>query len=163
MIAAGRARRVLKVRRFDHMDTEVRRYVYGRLGEGAAAPTVAETAAALRIGVDEVERSYRHLHELRALVLRPGTSEIWMAHPFSAVPTDFRVEAADGRRWWANCAWDALGIPAATGADARALTRCADCGERIELEVRGGEVVPAPAVTLFVVPAARWWEDIGFT
>jgi Alkylmercury lyase len=146
-----------------HVDAEVRRHVYGRLAEGAPAPTAAETAAALGIGAYEVERSYRRLHELRALVLHPGTSEIWMAHPFSAVETDFLVEAVDGRRWWANCAWDALGIPVATGADARALSSCADCGERIELEVRGGEVVPAPAVTLFVVPAARWWADIGFT
>jgi DNA-binding transcriptional MocR family regulator len=145
------------------MDAEVRRHVYGRLAEGAPAPTTEETAAALGIDVDEVERAYRRLHELHALVLRPGTSEIWMAHPFSAVPTDFEVEAADGRRWWANCAWDALGIPVATGADARAHTCCADCGERIELEVRGGELVPAEAVTLFVVPAARWWDDIGFT
>ena len=145
------------------MDAAVRRYVYGRLAEGEPAPSVAETAAALGVAADEAERSYRRLHDRRALVLRPGTSEIWMAHPFSAVPTDYAVEAADGRRWWANCAWDALGIPAATAADARATTRCADCGEPIELEVRGGEVVTGEAVTLFVVPAARWWHDIGFT
>lgn len=145
------------------MDADVRRHVYGRLAEGAAAPSVSETAAALGLEADEVEASYRRLHELRALVLRPGTGEIWMAHPFSAVPTDFRVGASDGRRWWANCAWDALGIPAATGADADVATSCADCGRPIELEVRDGEVAPAAAVTLFVVPAARWWDDIGFT
>jgi DNA-binding transcriptional MocR family regulator len=145
------------------MDAEVRRHVYGRLGEGAPAPSATETAAALGAGAGDVERSYRRLHELRALVLHPGTSEIWMAHPFSAVPTDFQVEAEDGRRWWASCAWDALGIPAATDADAHVATHCADCGEPIELEVRGGRVVPAEAVTLFVVPAARWWDDIGFT
>jgi DNA-binding transcriptional MocR family regulator len=145
------------------MDAAVRKHVYDRIAEGAAAPSAAETAAALGAGVDEVERSYRRLHDLHALVLRPGTVEIWMAHPFSAVPTDFVVEASDGRRWWANCAWDALGIPAATSTDAALTTTCADCGERIELEVRGGEVAPEPAVTLFVVPAARWWDDIGFT
>jgi hypothetical protein len=145
------------------MDAEVRRHVYGRVAEGAPAPTAAETAAALGTGVEDVEASYRRLHEQRALVLRPGTGEIWMAHPFSAVPTDFRVEALDGRRWWANCAWDALGIPAATGAEARVTTHCADCGEPIALEVRESGVAPAAAVTHFVVPAARWWDDIGFT
>jgi DNA-binding transcriptional MocR family regulator len=145
------------------MDIDVRRHVYGRLGEGAPAPTAEETAAALGAGADEVERSYRRLHDRRALVLRPDTTEIWMAHPFSAVPTDFTVEAADGRRWWANCAWDALGIPAATGAEARVTTQCADCGEPIALEVRESGVAPAAAVTHFVVPAARWWDDIGFT
>ena len=148
---------------FEDMDAAVRRHVYGRLAQGASAPSASDTAAALGAGVDEVESAYRRLHDQRALVLHPGTSEIWMAHPFSAVPTDVRVEAADGRRWWANCAWDGLGIPAATGADARVATRCADCGATIELDVRGGAVAPAEAVTLFVVPAARWWADIGFT
>jgi hypothetical protein len=33
-----------------------------------------------------------------------------MLNPFSAVETPHRVEAG-GRSWFANCAWDALGIP----------------------------------------------------
>ncbi|MEO7238488.1 MAG: organomercurial lyase, partial [Gemmatimonadales bacterium] len=41
------------------------------------------------------------------LVLDPATRGLWMAMPFSAVPTSFRVTTPSGE-WWANCASDAL-------------------------------------------------------
>ena len=44
-----------------------------------------------------------------------------MANPFSAVPTPYRVQA-DGRSWFANCAWDAFGICAALHVDGRIET-----------------------------------------
>ena len=47
-----------------------------------------------------------------ALVLQENGMELRMAHPFSAVPTPYRVSAA-GRWWYANCAWDAFGVCAA--------------------------------------------------
>ena len=63
-----------------------------------------------------------------------------MLNPFSAVETPHRVESG-GRTWFANCAWDALGIPAALHADGRVESRCPDCGEALELEVRDGALV----------------------
>ena len=86
-----------------------------------------------------------------------------MLNPFSAVETPYRVEA-DGRSWFANCAWDALGIPAALHGEGRIEAECPDCGERLELEVRGGELVSGGELLVhFVVPARRWWDDIAFT
>jgi hypothetical protein len=86
-----------------------------------------------------------------------------MLHPFSAVPTPHRVVSA-GRSWYANCAWDALGIPAALHADGDVESACADCGEPVRLTVRDGELVGgADLLVHFVVPARRWWDDIGFT
>ena len=98
----------------------------------------------------------------RVLVLQPGSGEVLMANPFSAVPTPFLVEAGP-RRWWGNCIWDALGIPAMVGTDARLLTSCPDCGESISLEICEGAVGAAQAVAHFVVPVAHWWDDIVFT
>jgi hypothetical protein len=79
-----------------------------------------------------------------------------------AVSTPHRV-FADGRWWYANCAWDAFGICAALDADGRIATTCPDCGERLEIEVR--EARPDDESLLFhcLVPAAGWWDDIGFT
>ena len=83
-----------------------------------------------------------------------------MANPFSAVPTPYRVDA--GRRWFANCAWDAFGICAALHVDGRVETTCADCGETITSRSAGG---PDDESLVFhcLVPAARWWDDIVFT
>src|SRR3712207_8826731 len=58
---------------------------------------------------------FRSLHDAHALVV-DDDGELLMAAPFSAVPTPFGVEAA-GRRWHANCAWDAFGGCAALHAD----------------------------------------------
>jgi Alkylmercury lyase len=85
-----------------------------------------------------------------------------MAHPLSAVPTAFRVETRRGS-YYGNCVWDALGIPAMLGVDARIETACPDCDEEIVFVVRNGELEPVEAVAHFAVPAARWWDDIGHT
>ena len=105
---------------------------------------------------------WRELHEAHALVLNPGTDELRMANPFSAVPTAYRVHAR-GRWWYANCAWDAFGIPAALAADGRIESSCPDCGEPYAVEVTSGELDRADLLFHCLVPAAHWWDDIGFT
>lgn len=46
--------------------------------------------------------------------------------------------ALDGHRFRTWCAFDALGIPAALGGDARVETACGVCGRRIEVDFREG-------------------------
>ena len=58
--------------------------------------------------VDEVREAYERLHDAHAIVLDAESRDVWMAHPFSAVPTEYRVEIGE-RSWFANCVWDALG------------------------------------------------------
>src|SRR5689334_18890863 len=101
------------------MDLELRRLTYSRLVELGRPPLAAE------LDYEDVVAGWRELHEAHALVLDPATDEILMAHPFSAVPTPHRVHA-DGRWWWANCAWDAFGICAALGTGGRIETTCPD-------------------------------------
>jgi hypothetical protein len=147
----------------DELDLRIRNHAYASFVRDGNAQTPAETAAALGVGREEAEAAYRRLHDAHALVLEPGTTEIRMLNPFSAVETPHRVRAA-GRSWFANCAWDALGIPAALRTDGRVESECPDCGERLELEVRDGELVRgAELLVHFVVPARQWWDDIAFT
>ena len=112
--------------------------------------------------VGDVEASLIRLAASHRLVLAPGSVAIWMAHPFSGVPTAYPVETAT-RQYWANCAWDALGIPALLGVDARARTLCPDCGEPLEIDVRDGTATSTGACVHFAVPPRRFWDDIGFT
>ena len=144
-------------------DTGVRLHIYGELAAGRAAPTVHEAATALGLGAGEVEAAYRRLAEGRVVVLEPGSTDIWMANPFSTRPTPFRVSGG-GRSWWGVCVWDSPGILAMLGIDGSIRTTCPDCDDPLELAVEGGELSGPPgAVAHFAVPAARWWDDIGFT
>jgi len=85
-----------------------------------------------------------------------------MANPFSAVPTAYRVHA-DGRWWYANCAWDAFGILSALRVDGRIESSCPDCGEPYTVEVADRQADRSDLLFHCLVPAAHWWDDIVFT
>lgn len=146
----------------EQRDLDLRAATYSLFVERGRAPRAAEVAESLAVDGSEVVAGWRRLHDAHAIVLNPATDEIRMANPFSAVPTAYRVHA-DGRWWYANCAWDAFGICAALHVDGRIETSCPDCGEPIAVEVR--EQQPDDDGLLFhcLVPAARWWDDIVFT
>jgi len=136
---------------------------------GGATPSVGAVASTLGADSAAVEAAFDRLAAGRAIVLTPGTRDIRMAAPFAGAPTDFRVKVGD-RSYYANCIWDAVGIPAMlTGAgrsaDARIETQCPDCSAPLGLAVdAGGLTTDVPgAVAHFAVPAARWWADIVFT
>lgn len=142
-------------------DREVRRQVYDHTAKEGLPPTVAETAAALSAAPPDVRTSFRRLAEAHVLVLQQG-GEILMAAPFSAVPTPFLVRAG-GQTFYANCVWDALGIPAMLGLDADIEASCGCCGTAMALTVAAGSLVEGAGVAHFALPAARWWDNVVFT
>lgn len=151
-----------RTRDLDDRDWRLRARVYRHFAETGEAPNTDRLAADTGLSPAEVGASLGRLAEARLLALAPGTRRIWMAHPFSAVPTDYPVETPD-LRYWANCAWDALAIPPLLGADAGVRTRCPVSGESIQLRMREGELVEAEGVVHFLVPPRRFWENVGFT
>ncbi len=144
-------------------DADVRLALYRGWVEKGSPPTHAEVAASTGVGEDEVVAAYRRLADEHVIVLAPGMDLVWMAAPFSAVATPYRVTVG-GRSYWANCVWDGLGVIAMLGRTGTLAATCGDCGERLTVEVRDGALDhPEGYVAHFAVPAARWWEDIGFT
>ena len=147
----------------DSFDLDVRRHVYFSIVANGRPPTTGEVASAFGLAEDDAVSAYRRLHDAHALVLFPNTTEIWMANPFCFAPTPHRVHAG-GRSWSGTCCWDSLGIPAALHGDGRIDTECACCGESLALAVDDGDLVKGAELLCHVlVPARRWWEDIGFT
>jgi hypothetical protein len=138
-------------------DLDLRRRTYAHMVETGRAPLPEDLGDRA-----DVAAGWQRLHEAHALVLEPSANEIRMLNPFSAVPTVYRVRA-DGRWWYANCAWDAFGIGAALHVDGHIETACADCGEPIAIEVRDEEPDDTSLLFHVLVPAERWWDDIVFT
>jgi len=145
----------------DGLDRDVRLAVMRGFVDDERPPSPDELAGSLGVPQIEIEGSLRRLADAHELVLAPGTPYVWMANPFSAIPTPFRVKAGE-RRWWGNCIWDALGILAAVGVDGCVSTACPDCGEPLEVEVEG-ETTRGDGIVHYAIPAARWWDDIGST
>lgn len=146
----------------EDLDRRVRVTLYERFADQGRPPTYRQVAEDIGEDPAGVAHAFRRLAEAHVIVLDPGTLDVWMANPFSAKPTGFRVEDAD-RWWWGTCAWDGPGILAMLGLDGAVKTSCPDCDEGMELKVEGDVLRPIEAVAHFAVPARRWWEDIGFT
>ena len=147
----------------DELDTRVKLAIYSVIAETGAVPTSAETARGVDLDEGEVRASFARLHAKRLLVPEPGDpSRIRMAPPFSGVPTALPVDT-QGKRYYANCVWDAFGIAAALRADAVSAAADGHTGEPLTLEVKNGRPMPLPYVAHFAVPAAHWWDDIIFT
>ncbi len=144
------------------IDTQIRTAVYQHFVEHAAAPTVTDIAARLLVTPTTVREAYQRLYQRRVLVLGPDGDKIVMAPPFSGVPTQHRVHI-DDRKYFANCSWDSLGIPAAMHQPATVRSRCEQSGEPLEIRIGPEGPEPIACVAHFAVPAANWWEDIIFT
>jgi hypothetical protein len=145
----------------DVLAREVRLHVFQHVAATARMPSSSEVADAIGQPPAEIEQALRRLAADRLLILAPGTTNVWLAPPFCAVPSDFRVRSC-GRTHWAICIWDAMGIPAALRADAEIAARCGASGHEIHLAVRDGELTQSEGIVHFGVPAARWWDNIGF-
>ena len=143
-------------------ELRVRASTYRLFVDLGRAPTVKEVAEDAGVGTHDTMTSWRVLHEEHALVLNPATAELRMANPFSAVETPFRVHA-DGRSWYANCAWDAFGICAALHVDGRIDTVCPDCGAELTLNVSNEQPDDESLLFHCLVPASSWWDDIVYT
>jgi len=140
----------------------IRAFVYRHFADTARAPSVDETAARFALTHEQAVSAYEELHSKHAFFLAPDTHDILIANPFSGVETPFRVHA-NGKTYFANCAWDSLGIPAAlhTNADIEAV--CSQSGQPVILNVRNGQVSESDVLVHFLVPFEHWYDDLVFT
>lgn len=144
------------------LDTSIKLTIYRRVAESGKMPSVGQVAEEIGAPVAAVKASYARLYQSRVLVLQPDGVSIRMAPPFSGVPTQHRVKAG-GQEYFANCAWDALGVLAALHQSGEVFSRCEQTLEPLHLVVGESGPEPEPCVIHFAVPAALWWRDIVFT
>lgn len=143
-------------------DTRTKVAIYAHFAETGTRPSPREIADAVGADVEDVLAAFGRLRAQRVLVLEADGASIRMAPPFSGVPTQ-HVAVVDGVRYFANCAWDALGIPAALHRPAEIESRCEQSLEPFRLAVGLGGPEPSDWLFHCLVPAAKWWDDIVFT
>ena len=143
----------------DTLIWQVRSFIYQQFALTSRPPSVEATAREYGVSPDQAASIYRELHQRHAVFLEPGTTSIRMANPFSAIPTPFRVQA-EGQSYWANCAWDALGVPAALHRDATIEATAAETGQPVVIQVAGGEAAGHGELVHFPLPFRRWYDDL---
>ena len=141
---------------------QVRYFVYSHFADTTRPPSVEETAAHFNISIEEAGELYKELHNRHSFFLEPNTLTIRMANPFSGIRTDFKVHA-NGKTYFANCAWDMLGIPAALHCDVVIDAVFTGSNESIQLEVKDGIVTNSGLLVHFPLAFSRWYDDLIFT
>ena len=141
---------------------DIRAFVYQHFAETTRAPRVSDVVSHFVLTHEEAASAYEELHQRHALFLQPGAQEILMANPFSGVETPFKVRGND-KTYFANCAWDSLGIPTALHAEAEIEAACAQSGELIRLRITNQQVEDSDALVHFLVPFREWYNDLAFT
>ena len=155
-------RRVTLQARVTNIENALRKAAYDVTLDRGSPPSVQELAARCGVPEAEVRSGLSHLAAARMVVLQPSSGELLMLPPFSGVPTPFFVQTI-AHASYANCAWDALGVPVMLRNVAEISTSCGCCGEAMALH--GAPDVPprGAGVVHFAVPARRWWDDIVYT
>jgi len=146
----------------DSLLWQVRVFVYNHLVDTTRPPSVDDTARHFNIEIEEVSALYKELQDHHAFLLEPDTLTIRMANPFSGIPTDFKTHAS-GKTYYANCAWDMLGIPVVLQSDAIIEAVCTESNESVQLEVKNGQPTHYDLLIHFPLPFARWYDDLLFT
>ena len=136
--------------------TELDQRVHHAVIEAIVAGTPRDTVALARATgapVPDVEASLQNLADAHALVLHPGSGDVWVAHPFSCSPTATWVALGD-RGWWAPCLWCAFGIEVLVGGRATIHARLG--GEAEELAIaRDSELL-----VHFALPPRLAWSNV---
>jgi hypothetical protein len=127
--------------------------------ERGHAPDVATLARLARCSAAEAAQALTRLSEMHGVILEPGSDRVWSLHPFALTPTSFWVSTDDGRGWWANCAWCALGVAAALRRDVTVCARDGAEGDPLVFRVEGGRPGRADLVVHFPFPPGRWWDN----
>ena len=146
----------------DDFHWALRTEIYRHIAETTEAPTMDSLASWYGRSRNELLAALDALEAHHAIALLPDRSGIWMANPFSATPTAYPVDTKRGR-YWANCAWDALGVPAILGIDGWIEAHCAGSGAPLSFGVRDGVREGDDGLIHLVVPPRNAWDDIGFT
>lgn len=143
-------------------DWAVRFRVYETFAQTGRAPVVPEIAAAVGGTEFQVRTALQRLHTAHEIASLPDGAGVWMANPFSGVPTAYEVETPS-MTCYAPCAWDAMGVPALLQTDGWIRTRCTESGEPFEFGIEGGALKGDDGMIHLVTPIRDAWIDIGFT
>ena len=143
-------------------DLEIRHRIYQFFADECRAPLAEDIANLMGLPITDVRLAFRRLHDRHMIFVEPASGEIRMANPFSAIATDYRVTSGH-RTWWANCAWDTLGIAAALGIDVEIETRHPMDAQRLALRVVNGALNSSEHLVYFPLPCRRWYDDLVYT
>jgi hypothetical protein len=122
------------------VETKVFSQIFKTILEFGKAPTIKELQISLKKSPADIINVINKLEE-RDLFLRKDAKKIVSIYPLSLKPTEHQVIMENGKKLFAMCAVDALGIPNMLNKNAKIISKCKWCKQRIIIEIRKGEII----------------------
>lgn len=152
-----------KLREEAYTAKHVRKFVFDHFLQHSQPPVLEEVMQKFKLDRLEAHGILQQLDSAHHLKLLSGTQRILMAWPFSAIVTPFRVTLPDARRYFANCAWDAVAFHVMLKEDVSIDSFCHHCAEHLQIKLRAHQIEsihPEGVLVYLALPAAKWWDDI---
>ena len=128
------------------------------------APTISEMALNYKATTQKIRDALQKLQDYHGVVLHPNSDEIWVCHPFSLAPTNFRITNED-KTWYGTCGWCSFGTAKLLGGNVKIKTMLADTGEVVELNIENNELVNANKefCVFFPIKMTEAWSNVTYT
>jgi hypothetical protein len=85
----------------ESIDEDVRHYIYKTFAATTLPPTTSQVAGQFGVSIASIENAFERLANAHQIALAPGGYSIWMAHPFSSVPTNY-VATIGSKEYYGN-------------------------------------------------------------
>ena len=85
-----------------NQETELHTAIIRHVAERGFAPPISALRETLGWSESVVRGVLARLAEIRGVILKPNSADVWAIHPFTLMPTPTWVET-ESRGWWANC------------------------------------------------------------
>jgi hypothetical protein len=123
------------------LENRTLRGIFRAILTSGEAPAVDELGKVLKASDEEIIRVLDGLEKMDLLLRKKGTQQIISIYPFSLVPTRHQTILEDGKKLFAMCAVDALGMPNMFDQAVKIVSQCDWCKSEITLDIRDGQVV----------------------
>ncbi len=141
---------------------QARRFVFDYFYENPRAPVIEEIMQRFHLSRDDAYSLLNQLEASHHILLLPGTQRILMANSFSGITTPF-TDTINGRRYFANCAWDTISLHVMLGQDAEVGAYCHHCAEPVSISLSREKIVsskPANPLIYLSVPVSKWYDNL---
>ena len=79
------------------IDYDIRHYIYATFADAGLPPTTRQVSDHFNISIASVEKAFERLADAHHIALAPGSHCVWMAHPFSGLPTNYTATIGQKR------------------------------------------------------------------
>jgi hypothetical protein len=138
------------------------RFIFETILKTQKPPTPKEMQLALKKSHNKIIRILDELEKKDMLLRKSGTQEIVSIYPLSLTPTTHQIILKNGKRLYAMCAVDALGMPIMFNKEATIVSRCEKCKQEIKIEIKNEEIAwtSHPGIMIWsperqIAPAAK--------